>query len=44
MSVMGIVLQWGDIGSVKRKTDNVELSRRDITIMDQGYDSVYPQR
>lgn len=41
MSVMGIVLNWDNIGTVKRKVDNVELTRRDITIMERGYGCAY---
>lgn len=35
IDIMGIVTQVGPLGSVKRKSDNSELSRRDITMLDQ---------
>lgn len=37
IDIMGIVTQVGPLGSVKRKSDNSELSRRDITLLDQRY-------
>ncbi len=33
--MMGVVISVGQLGSVKRKSDNSELSRRDITLLDQ---------
>ena len=35
LDIMGIVTHVGPLGSVKRKSDNSELSRRDITMLDQ---------
>lgn len=35
VDVIGVVTSAAPLGSVKRKTDNQELSRRDITIVDQ---------
>ena len=35
--MMGVVTNVGQLGSVKRKSDNSELSRRDITLLDQRY-------
>lgn len=36
VDVIGVVTEVKPLGSVKRKTDQVELSRRDITLVDQG--------
>ena len=38
--MMGVVTDVGQLGSVKRKSDNSELSRRDITLLDQRWGSV----
>ena len=35
IDMMGVVTNVGQLGSVKRKSDNSELSRRDITLLDQ---------
>ena len=35
VDVIGVVIQVAPLGSVKRKSDSVELSRRDMTIVDQ---------
>lgn len=37
IDIMGVVTSVGPLGSVKRKSDNSELSRRDITLLDQRY-------
>lgn len=34
IDLMGVVTDVGQLGSVKRKSDNSELSRRDITLLD----------
>lgn len=33
--MMGVVTNVGQLGSMKRKSDNSELSRRDTTLRDQ---------
>ena len=38
--MMGVVTNVGQLGSVKRKSDNSELSRRDITLLDQRWGSL----
>ena len=35
VDLIGVVAQAGPIGSVKRKADNSELLRRDVTLTDQ---------
>lgn len=35
VDIVGVVMDVKPLGSVKRKTDQVELSRRDITLVDQ---------
>ncbi len=35
--MMGVVTSVGQLGSVKRKSDNSELSRRDVTLLDQRW-------
>ena len=35
IDLLGVVTSVGPLGSVKRKSDNSELSRRDITLLDQ---------
>ena len=35
VDVMGVVTQVNPLSSVKRKADNQELQRRDITLLDQ---------
>ncbi|KAI7845557.1 hypothetical protein COHA_000848 [Chlorella ohadii] len=40
VDVIGVVTEVKPLGSVKRKTDQVELSRRDITLVDQGLKTV----
>jgi hypothetical protein len=35
VDVLGVLTAVAALGSVKRKTDNTELSRRDVTIVDQ---------
>lgn len=37
VDVVGVVTEVRPLGSVKRKTDQVELSRRDITLVDQRW-------
>lgn len=37
IDMMGVVTSVGQLGSVKRKSDSSELSRRDITLLDQRY-------
>lgn len=37
VDVLGVVAEVRPLGSVKRKTDQVELSRRDITLVDQRW-------
>ena len=37
VDMMGVVTSAGQLGSVKRKSDNSELSRRDVTLLDQRY-------
>ena len=37
IDMMGIVTSVGQLGSVKRKSDNSELSRRDVTLLDQRW-------
>ncbi len=37
IDMMGVVTSVGQLGSVKRKSDNSELSRRDVTLLDQRY-------
>lgn len=37
IDMMGVVTSVGQLGSVKRKSDNSELPRRDITLLDQRY-------
>lgn len=39
---MGVVTDVGQLGSVKRKSDNSELSRRDVTLLDQRCVPVLP--
>ena len=35
VAIVGVVTDVRPLGSVKRKTDQVELARRDITLVDQ---------
>ena len=35
IDMMGVVTNVGQLGSVKRKSDSSELSRRDVTLLDQ---------
>jgi replication factor A1 len=35
VDVMGVVVALGPLGSVKRKSDNSDLQRRDVTLVDQ---------
>jgi hypothetical protein len=37
IDILGVVVEVKPLGSVKRKTDQVELSRRDITLLDQRW-------
>ncbi len=37
VDLIGVVMDVKPLGSVKRKTDQTELSRRDITLVDQRY-------
>ena len=37
IDMMGVVTSVGQLGSVKRKSDNSELSRRDVTLLDQRW-------
>ena len=39
IDMMGVVTSVGQLGSVKRKSDNSELSRRDVTLLDQRWGS-----
>ena len=39
VDVMGVVLALGSYGTVKRKADNSELPRREVTIGDQRYEA-----
>lgn len=38
VSVMGVLSEIGSLGTVKRKSDNTEVSRRDVTIVDKRWD------
>ena len=38
VDLIGVVTQAGPIGSVKRKADNSELLRRDVTLTDQRWE------
>ena len=40
VDICGIVTSVGSLGSVKRKSDSSELSRRDITLVDRGLKTV----
>ncbi|DBB18305.1 TPA: hypothetical protein ACH3X3_003260 [Trebouxia sp. C0006] len=40
IDMMGVVTSVGQLGSVKRKSDNSELSRRDVTLLDQSQKTV----
>lgn len=40
VDIVGVVMDVKPLGSVKRKTDQVELSRRDITLVDQSLKTV----
>ncbi|GAX77044.1 hypothetical protein CEUSTIGMA_g4491.t1 [Chlamydomonas eustigma] len=40
VDVMGVVVALGPLGSVKRKSDNSDLQRRDVTLVDQSGKSV----
>jgi replication factor A1 len=40
VDIMGIVTAVAPLGSIKRKTDSTEISRRDITLVDQGLKTV----
>ncbi|GAB4813811.1 hypothetical protein N2152v2_000857 [Parachlorella kessleri] len=40
VDVIGVVTQVAPLGSVKRKSDSVELSRRDMTLVDQSLKTV----
>lgn len=40
VDLLGIVISVGQLGSVKRKNDQSELSRRDITIVDRSMKTV----
>ncbi|KAL3141009.1 hypothetical protein ABBQ32_005523 [Trebouxia sp. C0010 RCD-2024] len=40
IDLMGVVTDVGQLGSVKRKSDNSELSRRDITLLDTSQKTV----
>ena len=33
---MGVIVALGAPGSIKRKSDNSDVQRRDVTIVDQG--------
>jgi hypothetical protein len=37
IDILGVVVEVKPLGSVKRKTDQVELSRRDVTLLDQRW-------
>ena len=39
VDIVGVVVDVKPLGSVKRKTDQMELSRRDITVLDQRWGS-----
>lgn len=41
VDLVGVVTEVKPLGSVKRKTDQVELSRRDITLVDQRRAAVH---
>lgn len=40
VDLVGVVTAVAPVGSVKRKADNSELSRRDVTLVDQSAKSV----
>eukprot|EP00216_Chloropicon_sp_CCMP2111_P004539 CAMPEP_0198245974 /NCGR_PEP_ID=MMETSP1446-20131203/43943_1 /TAXON_ID=1461542 ORGANISM="Unidentified sp, Strain CCMP2111" /NCGR_SAMPLE_ID=MMETSP1446 /ASSEMBLY_ACC=CAM_ASM_001112 /LENGTH=424 /DNA_ID=CAMNT_0043930229 /DNA_START=161 /DNA_END=1435 /DNA_ORIENTATION=- len=40
LDVVGVVVNVADLGSVKRKSDNSELTRRDLTLIDDSSRSV----
>lgn len=40
VDLIGVVTSVGQVGSVKRKTDQTELSRRDITMVDRSCKTV----
>lgn len=35
VDIMGVVVGLGSVGTIKRKTSGEELSRRDVTLVDQ---------
>jgi replication factor A1 len=37
VDVAGVVVSLGTFGTVKRKADNSELARRDVTLADQRW-------
>lgn len=41
VDVVGVLVECKPLGSVKRKTDQVELSRRDVTLVDQRWALVW---
>lgn len=35
VDVLGVILSLGTLGSVKKKSDNTDLQRRDVTLADK---------